>query len=86
MVEVVARRSVQVGTVVERVHLVDPDALPAGCVRLDGVEHRDRLAVGEGHDEVVAVRDVVEDVLRSAGAVAVTAASTSPVCSHLSGS
>ena len=36
-------------------------------VRLDGVDHRHRLTVGEGHDEVVAVGDVVEDVLRSAG-------------------
>ena len=67
MVEVASGRSVQVGTVVERVHLMDADALPAGCVRLDGIEHGHWLTVREGHDEVVAVGDVVEDVLRSAG-------------------
>ena len=66
MQEVVAACSVQVGTVVECVHLVDPDAAEPRRVGLDGVEDRDRLAVGERHDEICTVVDQIQDVLRPA--------------------
>ena len=48
----IAERAVQVRAVVEGVHLVDPDAREVGGVPLDGVEQRDRLAVGERDDDV----------------------------------
>jgi hypothetical protein len=38
-------------------------------VGLDRVEHADRLAVGQRHDEVGAVLDQVEDVLRLSGRI-----------------
>ena len=63
--QVVAELAVQVGPVVQRVHLVHPHAVEALGVGLDGVEHRHGLAVGERHDQVVAVVDVVEDVART---------------------
>ena len=65
MQQVIAHRAMQVRTVVQCVHLVDPHALEPLRVRLDGVEHRDRFAVRQGHDEVSAVVDVTEDGVRT---------------------
>ena len=62
--QVVAHGAVQVGPVVERVHLVHANAAEAIRVRLDRVEDGHRLAVGERHDQVGAVLDVVEHVFR----------------------
>ena len=59
--------AVQVRAIVQGVHLVHVDALQLGRVRLDGVEEDDRLAVGEGHDQVGARLDVVEDSGRRRG-------------------
>jgi hypothetical protein len=56
--------TVEVGTVVERVHLVDANAAQAVCGGFDRIEHRNGLAVGERHDQVGAVLDVLEDVPR----------------------
>ena len=64
MQEVVATCAVQIRTVVECVHLVDPDAAEACGVRFDGVEDRDRFAVRERHDEISTVLDQTYDVLR----------------------
>ena len=67
MQQVVADGAVEVGPVVERVHLVDPHTLQLVGVRLDRVEHADRLTVGEGHDEVGPRLDVGEHVLGALG-------------------
>ena len=52
MPESVAERPVQVGPVVDGVHLVDADAVEGGCVGLDGVEQGDRFTVRQRHDQV----------------------------------
>lgn len=70
MRQLIAELAVKVGPVVQGVHLVDAHAAePLGHGRgLDGVEHRHGLAVGQRHDQVVAVVDKGEDALgRSAG-------------------
>ena len=60
--QVLPHAPVQVRAVVQGVHLVDPHPGPAGGVGFDGVDHADRLAVGERHDQVGPVRDELEDV------------------------
>lgn len=62
MPQVVAQLAVDVGPVVQHEHLVHPHAVEALGLGLDGVEHRDGLAVGDGDDQVVAVVDVVEHI------------------------
>ena len=61
MPQVVAELAVQVGPIVDGVHLVDHDAVQLVGVRLDGIEQRHRLAVGQRHDEVGSTTDVFED-------------------------
>jgi hypothetical protein len=53
-------QTVQIRTVVERVHLVHAHAGEPIGVRLDRVEEPDRLAVGHRHDQVRAVADVID--------------------------
>lgn len=65
--EVLSNGAVQVGPIVQCVHLVDAHAGPARRMGLDGIEHTDRLAVGERHDQVCAVLDGVKDVLGGTG-------------------
>ena len=63
----VAELAVEVGPVVQCVHLVHADAVRAVGRGLDRVEQRDRLAVGERHDDVGARADVLEDSIRIGG-------------------
>ena len=63
MQQMLPQCAVQVRPIMQRVHLMNSDALEASSVRLDGIEHRDRLAVGERNDHVGAVRDELEDIL-----------------------
>ena len=58
--EAVTERAVQVGPVVDGVHLVDADAVEVGCVGLDGIEQGHRLAVRQRHDQVGPRPDVLE--------------------------
>ena len=60
MTQPVAEFAVQVGPIVDRVHLVHPDAVEAVGVGLDGVEQCDRLAVRQRHDDVSTGTEVVE--------------------------
>ncbi len=50
----------EVPAVVDRVHLVDPDVMETvGCV-LDRIEHRSRLSVRKGNDDLRPVVDVCQ--------------------------
>ena len=53
----------QIRPVVHRVHLVHPNSVEPIGVGLDGVEQRDRLAVGQRHDDVGTGTDVLEHVV-----------------------
>jgi hypothetical protein len=46
--ESITERAVQVAPVVDRVHLMDADAVEGGCVGLDGVEQRHRSPFANG--------------------------------------
>ena len=63
MADPVAERAVQVRPVVDGVHLVDAQPVEAVGVGLDRVEHRDRFAVGQRHDDVGPRIEVVDDRL-----------------------
>ena len=63
MAEPVAVGAVQVRPIVQGVHLVDTDARQLVGRALDRVEQRDRLAVGERHDQVGSRADVIEHSL-----------------------
>ena len=63
MAEVVAVYPVEVRPVVQAVHLVHAHVAQLLAVRVDGVHHRPRLAVGEGDDDVGAGVDEGEDGL-----------------------
>ncbi len=65
MQQVVAHLAMQVGAVVQGMHLMDTHAPEALRVGLDGIEHRHGLAVGQRHDQIVAVVDQLEDILRA---------------------
>ena len=51
--------AVQIGPIVQRVHLVHDDVPELIGVLLDGVHERDRLAVGQRQDEIGTVLDVL---------------------------
>lgn len=59
--------TVEVGPIVQGVHLVNPHRGQARRGRLDGVEDGHRLAVGQRHDHVGPRDEVVEDGLRAPG-------------------
>jgi hypothetical protein len=61
---------VQVRPVVEDVHLVDPHAVESIGTLLELAEQPDRLAVGDGHDEVGIRREHVDQGLGERGGVA----------------
>ena len=65
MAQPVPEAPVKVGPVAQGVHLVDPDPLQARRGRFDGVEHRHRLAVGQGNDHVGPWAEKVHDGLRA---------------------
>jgi hypothetical protein len=65
--QVLAPVAVQVGAVVQSVHLVDAHAREALGLGFQGVDHRHRLAVGQGHDDVRPVADVVEHGIGRSG-------------------
>ena len=69
MAEAVAVPAVEVGAVVEGVHLVHPHAVEVAGLgrRLDRVEDGDGLAVGERDDEVGTGTDECQRVLGAAG-------------------
>jgi hypothetical protein len=58
---VTAVRAVQVRAVVQSVHLVDGDSDQGVGRRLDRVEGQHRLAGGEGHDDLGAGSQLVEE-------------------------
>ena len=64
MQQMFAKGAVEVGPIVQCVHLVYADAAEAIRVRFDCVEDGYRLAVGQRHDQVGAVLDAVEHVFR----------------------
>ena len=67
MPEVVAERAVDIGPLVQRVHLVHAHAHEAVGVLLERVHQPDRLAVGERQDHVGVRADVAQHVLGAAG-------------------
>ena len=67
MPQPVAERAVDVGPLVQRVHLVHAHVAQPLVLALEHVEQPDRLPVGQREDHVRARADVREDVLRPAG-------------------
>jgi hypothetical protein len=65
--QIVAELLVQIGAIVHRVHLVDPNAGPLLGVGLHGVHERDRFAVREGKDDVGVRADVLDDCVSGLG-------------------
>ena len=60
MADAVAERAVERRPIVQGVHLVDAQGVEPVGVRLDGVEHGHRFAVGQRDDDVTGALEVVE--------------------------
>jgi len=67
VVESAALDTVEVWVVVERVHLVDADTVEAAGRSVERTCDRDRFAVRQGHDDVGAWKDVIEDGVGGCG-------------------
>ncbi len=60
MAQAVAEAAMQIRPIAQHVHLVHAHALESLSRGLDGVHDRDRLAIGDRHDEIGAAPDVVK--------------------------
>ncbi len=65
MMQMVTKCAMQIGPIAQAVHLMDANAGQLLGFGLEGIDQSDRLAVGERHDDISAVANVIKHGFRA---------------------